>query len=107
MFFGSDTAPPEIYPLSLHDALPISFLARAGLVAEPPTAEQRRVLETIAPLAQERMIVLSDAAGLLGFLFVDDVDIDPAAADRKSTRLNSSHANISYSVFCLKKKVVN
>src|SRR3712207_7401205 len=28
----------------------------------------------------------------------------PAAADRKSTRLNSSHANISYAVFCLKKK---
>src|SRR3712207_8713693 len=26
------------------------------------------------------------------------------AADRKSTRLNSSHANISYAVFCLKKK---
>src|SRR3712207_8794101 len=30
-----------------------------------------------------------------------------AAADRKSTRLNSSHANISYAVFCLKKKKQN
>src|SRR3712207_8526809 len=29
---------------------------------------------------------------------------DPACGDRKSTRLNSSHANISYAVFCLKKK---
>src|SRR3712207_7217519 len=29
---------------------------------------------------------------------------DPPSADRKSTRLNSSHANISYAVFCLKKK---
>src|SRR3712207_8752425 len=29
---------------------------------------------------------------------------DPVGADRKSTRLNSSHANISYAVFCLKKK---
>src|SRR3712207_8566700 len=28
----------------------------------------------------------------------------PAGRDRKSTRLNSSHANISYAVFCLKKK---
>src|SRR3712207_7382985 len=28
----------------------------------------------------------------------------PCPADRKSTRLNSSHANISYAVFCLKKK---
>src|SRR3712207_8539430 len=30
---------------------------------------------------------------------------DEVAADRKSTRLNSSHANISYAVFCLKKKI--
>src|SRR3712207_7176516 len=29
---------------------------------------------------------------------------DPSRQDRKSTRLNSSHANISYAVFCLKKK---
>src|SRR3712207_8241154 len=29
---------------------------------------------------------------------------EPSEADRKSTRLNSSHANISYAVFCLKKK---
>src|SRR3712207_7139886 len=33
----------------------------------------------------------------------DDHD---AASDRKSTRLNSSHANISYAVFCLKKKKI-
>ncbi|SNS05612.1 glutamyl-tRNA synthetase [Geodermatophilus pulveris] len=56
------------------------FLVRAGLVGDPPTAEQQRVLDAIAPLAQERMIVLSDAVGLLGFLFTDDVDIDAAAA---------------------------
>src|SRR3712207_7356411 len=31
-------------------------------------------------------------------------EIGPSPADRKSTRLNSSHANISYAVFCLKKK---
>src|SRR3712207_7774589 len=31
----------------------------------------------------------------------------PPIADRKSTRLNSSHANISYAVFCLKKKKNN
>src|SRR3712207_6857895 len=30
----------------------------------------------------------------------------PGRPDRKSTRLNSSHANISYAVFCLKKKTV-
>src|SRR3712207_6906992 len=37
---------------------------------------------------------------------LDDVahPVGDAAGDRKSTRLNSSHANISYAVFCLKKK---
>jgi glutamyl-tRNA synthetase len=58
----------------------IPFLAGAGLISDPPTAEERRVLEAIAPLAQERMIVLSEAVGLLGFLFVEDVEIDEAAA---------------------------
>jgi len=58
----------------------VPFLAAAGLVSDPPTEEQRRVLDAIAPLAQERMIVLSDAVGLLGFLFVDDVAVDEAAA---------------------------
>src|SRR5258707_12741600 len=39
----------------------------------------------------------------------DDIDADGGNAlqDRKSTRLNSSHANISYAVFCLKKKTIN
>jgi glutamyl-tRNA synthetase len=58
----------------------VPFLAGAGLISDPPTAEQQRILEAIAPLAQERMIVLSDAVGLLRFLFVDEVDIDDAAA---------------------------
>jgi glutamyl-tRNA synthetase len=58
----------------------IPFLAGAGLINDPPTEEQQRVFEAVAPLAQERMIVLSDAVGLLGFLFVEDVVIDEAAA---------------------------
>jgi glutamyl-tRNA synthetase len=59
------------------------FLATAGLVSEPLADEQRRVLEAIAPMAQERMVVLSEAVGLLGFLFVDVVEIDPAAAAKQ------------------------
>ena len=61
----------------------VPFLAAAGLVADPPTAEQQRILAAIAPMAQERMIVLSEAVGLLGFLFVDDVEIEPAAAEKQ------------------------
>jgi glutamyl-tRNA synthetase len=61
----------------------VPYLAAAGLVQEPPTAEQDRVLRAIAPLAQERMIVLSEAVGLLAFLFVDEVEIDAAAAEKQ------------------------
>jgi glutamyl-tRNA synthetase len=59
------------------------FLVRAGLVADPPTDEQQRVLTAIAPLAQERMVVLSDAVGLIGFLFTDSVVLDPDAAAKQ------------------------
>src|SRR3712207_7058355 len=46
-----------------------------------------------------RRIVVSE------FVSLDGVVEDPGwTLDRKSTRLNSSHANISYAVFCLKKK---
>ncbi|RBY96649.1 glutamate--tRNA ligase [Blastococcus sp. TF02-8] len=59
------------------------YLAAEGLLADPPTAEQDRVLRAIAPLAQERMVVLSEAVGLLRFLFVDDVEIEPTAAEKQ------------------------
>ena len=42
-----------------------------------------------------------DTKNMLNLYFVN---LKPSTADRKSTRLNSSHANISYAVFCLKKK---
>jgi glutamyl-tRNA synthetase len=58
----------------------VPFLADAGVISDPPTPEQDRVLRAIAPMAQERMIVLSDAVGLLRFLFVDDLEIEEAAA---------------------------
>jgi glutamyl-tRNA synthetase len=70
-------------PVEDFTARVVPFLTAAGLVADPPTDEQRRVLEGIAPLAQERMVVLSDAVGLLGFLFTEDVEIDPAARDKQ------------------------
>ncbi|MGY2064940.1 glutamate--tRNA ligase [Blastococcus sp. SYSU DS0619] len=70
-------------PVEEFTARVVPYLAAAGLVGEPPTAEQDAVLRAIAPLAQERMIVLSEAVGLLGFLFVDEVEIDPAAAEKQ------------------------
>src|SRR3712207_7875922 len=70
-------------------------LARAGFDLLI-TARTASALETVAdPLARETGSRIDILAGDLR---------DPAIADRKSTRLNSSHANISYAVFCLKKK---
>jgi glutamyl-tRNA synthetase len=72
-------------PLEEFVARVTPFLARAGLVADPMTDEQRRVLTAIAPMAQERMVVLSDAVGLLGFLFTESVVLDPDAAAKQLT----------------------
>src|SRR5438067_8424238 len=53
------------------------------------------------------MTLITDSiAGHLQHLFgCALLDRDLGAADRKSTRLNSSHVSISYAVFCLKKKI--
>jgi glutamyl-tRNA synthetase len=67
-------------PVDEYVARVVPFLAGAGLVADPPTPEQDRVLRAIAPMAQERTVVLGDAVNLLGFLFTEDVEVDPAAA---------------------------
>src|SRR3712207_6990148 len=96
LFFFNDTATTEIYTLSLHDALPIyrQVLLERGARGLDPAAVPRRH-RVRAGLGGHR------AGGVPG----GDEDVLPhRRADRKSTRLNSSHANISYAVFCLKKK---
>src|SRR2546430_16134959 len=94
-FFFNDTATTEIYTLSLHDALPIS----RG--SAPAAARSTR------------------APGPSWHGLGSARDADPhsrrarrlrrgmSAPDRKSTRLNFSHSQISYAVFCLKKKKIN
>src|SRR3712207_7754494 len=88
-FFFNDTATTEIYTLSLHDALPI--LGRRP----PPLGGQGR-----GPHLHVRdgHALRGNAGKRAG------ASRHPHRPDRKSTRLNSSHANISYAVFCLKKK---
>src|SRR3712207_7391662 len=88
-FFFNDTATTEIYTLSLHDALPISRRVQLTSLGE-----------------KETHVVMTSSVDPSYF---DVLRQPPKAgrafsADRKSTRLNSSHANISYAVFCLKKK---
>src|SRR5438045_8457536 len=77
ILFFNDTPTPEIYTLSLHDALPIS---RSPMSQLCPTWT---MLSSFVPLP---------------------IRVRPSAPDRKSTRLNSSHLGSSYAVFCLKKK---
>jgi len=55
----------------------VPFLAAAGLVAEPPTPEQQRLLAAAAPLVQERTTTLSEAEGMLRFLFVPEEEFAP------------------------------
>src|SRR5438874_13372710 len=79
LFFFNDPATTEIYTLSLHDALPI-FVAELRETLLGERTGERRVPRRVDPL------------------------VTPPELDRKSTRLNSSHVEISYAVFCLKKK---
>src|SRR3712207_8580723 len=94
-FFFNDTATTEIYTLSLHDALPISAAARA----RPHRRGQLRAPEGHAGRAGR-----GRRAGHHDQPPVRSRRPPRVRPDRKSTRLNSSHANISYAVFCLKKK---
>src|SRR5690625_6324924 len=80
-FFFNTPPTPELYTLSLHDALPISGLHH--IAPHTPVTELPQALHP----------TLHRARGLYAL-----------ATDRKSTRLNSSHVAISYAVFCLKKK---
>src|SRR2546429_774125 len=91
-FFFNDTATTEIYTLSLHDALPICLL-EAGVDALPHPGQG------LAFAAQRQA-----AVGLLQAAELLHRAPEAVNADRKSTRLNSSHGYISYAVFCLKKK---
>src|SRR5206468_7326874 len=88
LFSFTDPATPEIYTLSLHDALPI-YAASAPLLSVPAIGCPGTKRESAA-FSSRRASSTTPCLVL--------------KADRKSTRLNSSHDQISYAVFCLKKK---
>src|SRR5204862_6417009 len=100
VFRSYDAALAVLYPLSLHDALPI---------CGPPAGARHR---------SDRLADCRGSLHLPGQPRMGDpgrrrprvllANLEPVAdrdtEDRKSTRLNSSHVEISYAVFCLKKK---
>src|SRR5438034_4342263 len=88
---STQAATPEIYTLSLHDALPIS---RPKYL---PVLRMRKRHRATGRARRPR--------AELGHVRVDrHREIHLERQDRKSTRLNSSHTVSSYAVFCLKKK---
>src|SRR3712207_7759520 len=93
-FFFNDTATTEIYTLSLHDALPISR-GRSRPLGHCAIRSPSCCSWNASPWPR--------GGGLLQPHGIEK-QAQHGARDRKSTRLNSSHANISYAVFCLKKK---
>src|SRR3712207_8176040 len=95
-FFFNDTATTEIYTLSLHDALPIYQGPQPVGLSLPGHRPRRQSHRHHAERAPRH----GGGPVLLPLCKVGH-------RDRKSTRLNSSHANISYAVFCLKKKNTN
>src|SRR2546430_3833526 len=95
-FFFNDTATTEIYTLSLHDALPI-LRAPHGPPGQLDVVDGMQISCSATVSARpvpnwsvRKTPVCRDVFG--------------CPLDRKSTRLNSSHSQISYAVFCLKKK---
>src|SRR3712207_8701052 len=86
--------PPRSTLLSLHDALPIYESDRSFLLLEPFGA-------IVTNVEADHLDNYGDLAAVEEAFDRFVATVDP---DRKSTRLNSSHANISYAVFCLKKK---
>jgi glutamyl-tRNA synthetase len=59
----------------------LPYLRDAGLVADPPTEEQRRILAGAVPLVHERIGKLTEGVSMLGFLLVDEADFTREPAD--------------------------
>src|SRR5438874_8064028 len=90
-FHFNRTATPEIYTLSLHDALPIC----------PPSEESDAAPRGSGPNYGK---VTPEGRRFWDPKTMYSCNKPPWGEDRKSTRLNSSHVEISYAVSCLKKK---
>src|SRR5690349_22227227 len=101
MFLFTDTRTTETYTLSLHDALPICL---RQLVGQRPAEQLERGMEvTFDEPGMHRSTVGVDHPGG-GVARGERRVVADRDEDRKSTRLNSSHVEISYAVLGLKKK---
>src|SRR3712207_7025714 len=117
VFFFNDTATTEIYTLSLHDALPISIkvIRRVDLedkIVNGVVLERRRLDPELPYMVDNAKILIlklylkpvkeswiKENSKYQDILAMETDRLEKSKKDRKSTRLNSSHANISYAVF--------
>src|SRR5439155_21209993 len=94
-----DTTPPDIYTLSLHDALPIC----RGLISSLALTRDREPDHNDRSAGQQDSPAIAHKTFDAAALSLQQTP-ETMQSDRKSTRLNSSHVASSYAVFCLKKK---
>src|SRR5206468_12104401 len=97
----------SLYTLSLHDALPIWLLGDVAIMLDRGRVVQQGAPEDVfrhpaSPYIAEFLGAENVFAGTAQPIRVDarDRSTDVTSGDRKSTRLNSSHDQISYAVFC-------
>jgi len=60
----------------------VPYLVRDGVVSDPPSPAEVDLVRAVVPLISERMETLGQASSMIGFLFVEDVVVDPADADK-------------------------
>src|SRR5690606_41760843 len=101
-FLRERRRPCATYPVSLHDALPICFVAVLLGGGEDGVGGQGQGLLPGDP--HERLLAAQVRLGVAHRVGQVGLAHHRVLEDRKSTRLNSSHVKISYAVFCLKKK---
>src|SRR5206468_10229695 len=105
-FCSTSTATTALYSLSLHDALPI-YASQVIAISESALG----YFQSLDAGKTWSTITTTSSCGGVNTIFFDagsTLSVGGTAglcrSDRKSTRLNSSHDQISYAVFCLKKK---
>src|SRR5256886_6598039 len=106
-FFLNDAAPTEIYPLPLPGLLPIGGGVPARCLSRADTSLSRPAIRWLCAATGQKCIEAQgrrDRRPSLVSVYEPTTWVGSVRSpDRKSTRLNSSHSQISYAVFCLKK----
>src|SRR5699024_11455064 len=107
--YGGDDKKPWVSPVD------IAVVIAEEITSQRPVVGEVRYVASQEISGNEIASIIGDAIGKPGlewklipdeqvFNDLTNTGMTPYTADRKSTRLNSSHVSISYAVFCLKKK---